>query len=129
MSVGEEVGAEHFGGCTEDRGKVVVHPAAGAAAARMVSALADEFDRWMADEIEELAQTYETVSIGIADRAQELSALTERLIEQASLLGHPRVAVIAARLRERINAMPADLAPHDAYVEGEIGELRDAATR
>ncbi len=129
MSVGEKSGTEHSGYCAENLGKVVVHPAAGAAAARMVSALADEFDRWMADEIEELAQTYETASIGRAERAEELCVLTERLIEQASLLGHPRVAVVAARLHERILTLPGDLAPHHTCVESEIGELRDAANR
>lgn len=127
MSFGEEGGTEQSG--VGEPGKVVVHPAAGAAAARMVGALADEFDRWMADEIEELAQTYETASVGLTDRAHELSLLTERLIEQASLLGHPRVAIVAARLHERILTLPGDLAPHEACVARDIGELRDAATR
>lgn len=129
MSIGEQNGTEHSGRAAGDDAKVVIHPATGAAAARMVSALADEFDRWMADEIEELAQTYENACAGLGEHARELSALTERLIEQASLLGHPRVAAIAARLHERILAMPADLAPVDASLGRQIGELRDAATR
>ncbi|TCT12628.1 hypothetical protein EDC22_102313 [Tepidamorphus gemmatus] len=129
MSIGEQNGTSHSLRATEDTGKVVIHPATGAAAARMVSALADEFDRWMVDEIEELAQVYENASASFASHARELSALTERLIEQANLLGHPQVAAIASRLHARIMAMPTDFAPADASLARQIGELRDAAIR
>lgn len=108
---------------------VVTHPAAGAAAARIICALADEFDRWMADDIEELAESFDAAAPDLSQQSGELALLTGRLVDQANVLGHPRVAAIAARLHDRIRTIAADASALEDVVGNHLGELRGATTR
>jgi len=87
---------------TGDHADVRVHPATAQASSAMVAALAQEFRRWMADEIEELAESV----CEAGDESQpahttaEIRDLTDRLAHQADMLGYPQVVEIANRLKQ-----------------------------
>lgn len=101
--------------------RVELHPAANTAAQGLMSAMAVEFDRWMADEVEELAETV-SVAAGSAESApmrDHLHQLAEQLVRQAELLGYPDVMRVAERLKRQF----------DPSVDGSLVDLGEIDLR
>ena len=93
------------GGSGKKRGasavaRIDLHPSASKAASGLMSAMAVEFDRWMADEVEGLAE-----SISVVDGSESsphvrahLRQLAEQLARQADTLGYPDIVQVGQTL-------------------------------
>jgi HPt (histidine-containing phosphotransfer) domain-containing protein len=116
-------GKKHGAG---DAARVDLHPSAGKAASGLMSAMAVEFDRWMADEVEELAE-----SISVIDGAEtsphvraHLRQLAEQLARQAETLGYPDIVQVATRLSKRFGSDAPAAAADPGSIDEQIAELR-----
>jgi len=92
----------------------------------MMTAMAAEFDRWIADEVEELAEGYSAICCAETS-PQERARLHEmavQLVRQAETLGYPGIVEIAARLASRFDptGSSGDAEPGD--IDLQIAELR-----
>lgn len=132
----DEAGGPGGGKIAAAPARVEVHPAAGKAVRGMMSDMAVEFDRWMADEIEELAE-----SIGVAAGSAQspcvgayLYELARQLARQAEIFGYPEIASTANRLSvlfgPKTATTPPDLDEVDLReVDLRIAELRHMVKR
>jgi hypothetical protein len=115
--------------------RLVIHPAADAAATGLMSAMAVEFDRWMADEVEELA---ESIAVAAGSTGSEhvrtyLRQMADQLARQAELLGYPDVVRAAARLGllfdPEANDSATEPTPDRTEIDLRIAELRALLNR
>lgn len=107
---------------------VRVHPATADATSAMVATLTQEFRRWMADEIEELAESVcEPGREGDpAHTTAEIRDLTDQLAHQAEMLGYPQIAAIAQRLKQFNEDGLFEDPDSAAGLDEQIAELRAA---
>ncbi|WP_436636992.1 hypothetical protein [Microbaculum sp. FT89] len=111
--------------------RVEIHPSANTAAQGLMTAMAVEFDRWMADEVEELAETVSVVA-GSAESEHmrgHLHQLAEQLVRQAELLGYPDVMRIAERLKRQFDPTVAGSLVDLSEIDLRIVELREILRR
>ena len=119
------------GGSGKKRGasaaaRIDLHPSASKAASGLMSAMAVEFDRWMADEVEELAE-----SISVVDGSESsphvrahLRQLAEQLARQADTLGYPDIVQVATRLSKRFAPDAPAGSADPGTIDEQISELR-----
>jgi HPt (histidine-containing phosphotransfer) domain-containing protein len=110
--------------------QVHFHPKTADANLKMAKSLAQEFRRWMADEIEEIAELVdESAREGTGPRSEEqIATLADQLAEQAEMLGYPHIVEIAERLKQC--AERGTLQPDSTLqLDEQIAELRTAIGR
>lgn len=107
---------------------VRVHPATAEATSAMVATLTQEFRRWMADEIEELAESVcEPRHKGApAHTTADIRDLTDQLAHQAEMLGYPQIVTIAQRLKQFNEDGLFEDPDSAAGLDEQISELRAA---
>ncbi len=96
-----------------------------------MTAMAVEFDRWMADEVEELAESV-SVAAGSVDSPHVrtyLYHLAEQLARQAELLGYPDVVRTAGRLCRQFDPASDAPAADPTEIDLHIAELRNLLKR
>jgi hypothetical protein len=121
---------DEAGGSDDKRGsvsaRVEVHPTTNDAARGLMTAMAVEFDRWMADEVEELAESI-TVAAGSTDSPHVRTYLHElagQLARQAEALGYPDVGRVAARLSRQFDPASTEPPVQPTELDMQIAELR-----
>ena len=106
--------------------RIDLHPSASKAASGLMSAMAVEFDRWMADEVEELAESFSVVdgSETSPHVRAHLRRLAEQLARQADTLGYPDIVQVATRLSKQFDPHAPENAASPNGINQQIAELR-----